>query len=262
MRTPKVVSKIRPELQELATPFGGRVCDLQIAFEDRRVTLIASSDCKLQFRAAACPEKPTDFITPMTHDLIGRRGAMLAGETSADAEMALSLAHATGPTGRHAFLRLDANLGKSTAAAVDAARSAGAPLPPLAGLAISVKDLFDIAGQVTTAGARALASEPAARRDAPAVARRRTAGAALIGRTHMTEFAFSGVGLNPHHATPLNVPMALLDPGVPRIPGGPSSGATVSVAARAAWAALGSDMGGSIRIPAALQGLVGFKKNT
>ncbi len=187
---------------------------------------------------------------------------MLAGETSADAEMALSLAHATGPTGRHAFLRLDANLGKSTAAAVDAARSAGAPLPPLAGLAISVKDLFDIAGQVTTAGSRALASEPAARRDASAVARRRAAGAALIGRTHMTEFAFSGVGLNPHHATPLNVPMALLDPGVPRIPGGSSSGAAVSVAARAAWAALGSDTGGSIRIPAALQGLGGFKKNT
>jgi amidase/aspartyl-tRNA(Asn)/glutamyl-tRNA(Gln) amidotransferase subunit A len=90
------------------------------------------------------------------------------------------------------------------------------------------------------------------------VARLRRAGAALIGHTNMSEFAFSGVGINPHHGTPLNPVTRALD-GQDRIPGGSSSGAAVSVASGAAWAALGSDTGGSIRIPAALTGLVGFK---
>ena len=142
---------------------------------------------------------------------------------------------------------------------MDAALAHGAPLPPLAGLAVSVKDLFDVAGQTTAAASRILRDAPPAAQDAPAVARLRGAGAALVGRTHMTEFAFSGVGLNPHHPTPANVPMATLDPATPRIPGGSSSGAATSVAGGACWAALGSDTGGSLRIPAALQGLVGFK---
>ena len=103
-----------------------------------------------------------------------------------------------------------------------------------------------------------LAGRPAATADAPAVARLRAAGAALIGHTNMTEFAFSGVGINPHHGTPFNPATAPLD-ATPRIPGGSTSGGAVSVAGGAAWAALGSDTGGSIRIPAALQGLVGFK---
>jgi amidase/aspartyl-tRNA(Asn)/glutamyl-tRNA(Gln) amidotransferase subunit A len=128
----------------------------------------------------------------------------------------------------------------------------------LAGLAVSIKDLFDIQGQVTAAGSLALRSRPPAASDAPTVARLRAAGAALIGRTQMTEFAYSGVGINPHHGTPANVPMARLGL-AGRIPGGSSSGAAVSVACGAAFAALGSDTGGSIRIPAALQGLVGFK---
>jgi aspartyl-tRNA(Asn)/glutamyl-tRNA(Gln) amidotransferase subunit A len=121
-----------------------------------------------------------------------------------------------------------------------------------------VKDLFDVQGQVTTAGSTALADRPAAAADCPAVARLRRAGAALMGRTNMSEFAFSGVGINPHHGTPVNAATLRLDP-VPRIPGGSTSGGGVSVATGAAWAALGSDTGGSIRIPAALQGLVGFK---
>lgn len=129
---------------------------------------------------------------------------------------------------------------------------------PLGGLALSVKDLFDVAGQTTSAGSRVLADAPAAQADCPAVARLRAAGATLIGHTNMTEFAFSGLGLNPHHGTPLN-PVTLKLDGQARIPGGSSSGAAVSVAAGAAWAALGSDTGGSIRIPAALTGLVGFK---
>ena len=120
---------------------------------------------------------------------------------------------------------------------------------------VSVKDLFDIAGQTSSAGSIVLADAPAARQDATAVARLRAAGAALIGRTNMTEFAFSGVGINPHFGTPANA--AATDQ--PRIPGGSSSGAAVSVASGAAFIGLGSDTGGSIRIPAALNGLVGFK---
>lgn len=202
-------------------------------------------------------EKRAESNTPMSPDLTQCRARIVAGETSATLEIDRSLAAiATAPA---AFLHVDAPAARAAAAGVDAARVAGGPLPALAGLAISVKDLFDVAGQVTAAGSRILADAPPATRDAAAVARLRGAGAALVGRTHMTEFAFSGVGLNPHHPTLANVAWARLDPGTPRVPGGSSSGAAASVASGAAWAALGSDTGGSIRIPAALQGLVGFK---
>ncbi|MBV8501114.1 MAG: amidase [Paucibacter sp.] len=128
----------------------------------------------------------------------------------------------------------------------------------LGGLAVSIKDLFDVAGRTTSAGSLVLRDAPAAPADCPAVARLRSAGASLVGHTNMTEFAFSGLGLNPHYGTPANPVTAHID-GQIRIPGGSSSGAAVSVATGAAWAALGSDTGGSIRIPAALCGLVGFK---
>ncbi|XHS78171.1 amidase [Burkholderiaceae bacterium UC74_6] len=165
--------------------------------------------------------------------------------------------------------RLDAGelLGRARAAArSDACKSAFVRLfdeqsiqpGSLLGLPVSIKDLYDVAGQTTSAGSTVLADAPPAQADCPAVARLRAAGAALIGHTNMTEFAFSGLGLNPHHGTPLNPVTARID-GMARIPGGSSSGAAVSVAAGAAWAALGSDTGGSIRIPAALTGLVGFK---
>lgn len=195
----------------------------------------------------------------MTDDLLSRRARVLGGTSSAGAEIERSLQHAASAAVAPAFLKIDAVGARAAARAVDAAFSSGAPLPPLAGLAVSIKDLFDIASQVTTAGSTVLADAEPAAQDALAVSRLRAAGAALIGRTHMTEFAFSGVGLNPHHPTPANVPMATLDRDTPRIPGGSSSGAAVSVASGAAWAALGSDTGGSVRIPAALQGLVGFK---
>ena len=126
---------------------------------------------------------------------------------------------------------------------------------PLAGMTVSVKDLFDVAGQVTKAGSTLLENAPVATADCPAVARLRSAGATLAGRTNMVEFAFSGVGINPHYGTPVNP----ADTGVERIPGGSSSGAAVSVATGAALIGLGSDTGGSIRIPAALCGIVGFK---
>jgi aspartyl-tRNA(Asn)/glutamyl-tRNA(Gln) amidotransferase subunit A len=126
---------------------------------------------------------------------------------------------------------------------------------PLAGLPVSVKDLFDVAGQVTRAGSVVLEGQPPAASDSAAVSRIRAAGGLIAGRTNMTEFAFSGVGINPHYGTPVNP----ADPQVQRIAGGSSSGAAVTVAAGAAVAGLGSDTGGSLRIPAALCGLVGFK---
>jgi aspartyl-tRNA(Asn)/glutamyl-tRNA(Gln) amidotransferase subunit A len=143
----------------------------------------------------------------------------------------------------------------AAARAADACLARGQPLPALAGLPVTVKDLYDVAGRTTGAGSVLRAGRPAAAEDAVAVARLRAAGAALTGLTNMSEFAFSGVGINPHHGTPRNP----CDTAVVRIPGGSSSGAAVSVALGLAVAGLGSDTGGSIRIPAALCGLVGFK---
>ena len=125
----------------------------------------------------------------------------------------------------------------------------------LAGLPVSVKDLFDVQGQVTLAGSTAMTGAAPAAADCPAVARLRHAGGLIAGRTNMSEFAFSGVGINPHYGTPANP----ADRQVARVTGGSSSGAAVSVATGAAFVGLGSDTGGSIRIPAALCGLVGFK---
>jgi Asp-tRNA(Asn)/Glu-tRNA(Gln) amidotransferase A subunit family amidase len=126
---------------------------------------------------------------------------------------------------------------------------------PLGGLPISVKDLFDVTGERTQAGSIVLTDAEPALTDCPAVARLRRAGGLIAGRTNMSEFAYSGVGINPHYGTPVNPADNLLA----RVPGGSSSGAAVSVATGAAVVGLGSDTGGSIRIPAALCGLVGFK---
>lgn len=194
-------------------------------------------------------------------DLTAARTLIQHGQARASDLLAESLRCADDPACRHVFLRRFDPAARAQAAAVDAGVAAGAPAPTLAGLSVSVKDLFDVAGQPTTGGSVVMGAMPGdapAARDCTAVARLRQAGAALIGHTNLTEFAFSGVGINPHHGTPLNPATAALDP-TPRIPGGSTSGGGVSVAAGAAWAALGSDTGGSIRIPAALQGLVGFK---
>ncbi|RZJ10494.1 MAG: amidase [Acidovorax sp.] len=190
----------------------------------------------------------------MLADLTATRGGLRDGTTTAPAELERCIAAAQAPANTHTFVRTTFDAARTTAVQPDLGRL------PLAGLAVSVKDLFDIAGQPTPAGSTALADAPAAAEDSPAVARLRTAGAALIGRTNMVEFAFSGVGVNPHLGTP-----AAFDarhgalPGAPRVPGGSSSGAAVSVATGAAFIGLGSDTGGSIRIPAALNGIVGFK---
>ncbi len=176
-------------------------------------------------------------------DLHATLERLRAGQTSASEQWEAARQASLSPACAHAFLGLAAE------------PPHGARHRPLAGLPVSVKDLFDVAGQVTAAGSIALADAAPAQQDAPAVARLRGAGAAILGRTNMTEFAFSGVGVNPHHGTPANPS----DRATPRIPGGSSSGAAVSVATGAAFIGLGSDTGGSIRIPAALCGIVGFK---
>ncbi len=165
------------------------------------------------------------------------------------------LAAAQAPDAAHVFTALFVDAARTAARAADALLAQGLPCEGLAGLPVSVKGLFDVAGQVTLAGSRLRRGEPPALQDAAVVARLRAAGAALLGHSNLTEFAFSGVGINPHHGTPVNP----CDTRVARIPGGSSSGAAVSVALGLAVAGLGSDTGGSIRVPAALCGLVGFK---
>jgi aspartyl-tRNA(Asn)/glutamyl-tRNA(Gln) amidotransferase subunit A len=157
--------------------------------------------------------------------------------------------------GGRTFLKVHAEAARAAADYHDRMRKAGATPSPYAGIPVSIKDLFDIAGDVTTAGSVALRDAPAARHDAPAVARLRAAGFIPIGRTNMTEFAFSGLGINPHYDTPRNA----YDRQAGRIPGGSSAGAAVSVTDGMALGALGTDTGGSCRIPAALCGIVGFK---
>jgi amidase/aspartyl-tRNA(Asn)/glutamyl-tRNA(Gln) amidotransferase subunit A len=191
-------------------------------------------------------------------DLIGTRERILCGETSASAQLESAIAAADGPAAQRAFIRRFDASARATATAVDVLKATGAPLPPLAGLSLSIKELFDLAGSPTTAGSAVLADARPAGEDCPTVARLRRAGAALIGHSNLSEFAFSGVGINPHHGTPVNAGTLAFDATL-RVPGGSTSGGATSVAAGAAWAALGSDTGGSIRIPAALQGLVGFK---
>ncbi|HVV95237.1 MAG TPA: amidase [Hyphomicrobiales bacterium] len=196
------------------------------------------------------------FTTPPT--LAALAHDLAAGRTTARAlvEDCLARIEEPGGDGRRTFLQVDAAGARAAADAMDRLRAAGAALSPFAGIPLAVKDLFDVAGQVTRAGSRALEDAPPAARDAEAVARMRRAGFVVIGRVNMTEFAFSGLGLNPHYGTPKNP----RDPA--RIPGGSSSGSAVAVAAGMAYAALGTDTGGSCRIPAAFTGVVGYKPTT
>ena len=155
--------------------------------------------------------------------------------------------------GKRAFVKVWRDQALAAADASDLQRKAGLVASPLAGLPVSIKNLCDVAGETTLAGSKALDDAPPAKADAPVVARLRAAGAVIVGSTNMSEFAFSGVGFNPHYGTPGNPADRT------RVPGGSSSGAAVSVADRMAVAALGTDTGGSVRIPAAVCGIVGFK---
>ena len=151
------------------------------------------------------------------------------------------------------FLKVDRDGALAAAEASDRLRQHGVVPSPLAGIPISVKDLFDMRGQPTPAGSVVLRDAAPATADAPVIARLRAAGAIILGRTNMTEFAYSGLGLNPHHGTPANP----ADPA--RIPGGSSSGAGAAVARGMGIVGLGTDTGGSVRIPAAFCGVTGFK---
>jgi len=158
--------------------------------------------------------------------------------------------------GKRVFLKVHSAAARAAADYYDHLRGRGAAPSPFAGIPISIKDLFDIAGDVTTAGSTALRDAAPAKQDAPSVARLRAAGFIPIGRSNMTEFAFSGLGINPHYDTPSS---PYDRKAAPRIPGGSSSGAAVSVTEGMALGGLGTDTGGSCRIPAALCGIVGFK---
>jgi len=194
----------------------------------------------------------------MLPDLDTLHAGFRAGTNSRAAIVEAAQAAAADTSARSVFLQTSFDDALRVARAADAAALAGKALHPLAGLPVSTKDLFDIAGEVTRAAAIARDDAAPAVADAAVIARLRSAGAALVGRTNMSEFAFSGVGINPHFGTPHNP----CDAAVARIPGGSSSGAAVSVALGLAVAGLGSDTGGSIRIPAALCGLTGFKPTT
>jgi aspartyl-tRNA(Asn)/glutamyl-tRNA(Gln) amidotransferase subunit A len=193
----------------------------------------------------------------MKHSLQRLRQLLGSGETSAEAlvEQALAAASAPAGEGSRVFTTLYSEKARAMARASDMLRNAGVVRSPLEGIPVSIKDLFDVAGETTRAGSVVLDDAPAATKSAVIVRRLIAAGAVLVGRTNMTEFAFSGLGLNPHYGTPLNP----YDRASRRIPGGSSSGAAVSVADGMAAAAIGTDTGGSVRIPAALCGLVGFK---
>ena len=142
----------------------------------------------------------------------------------------------------------------AAAAAADARARDGISLGPLDGAIVSIKDLFDVAGEVTRAGSKVLADEEKpASADAPVVQRLRSGGAVIVAKTNMSEFAFTGIGINPHYGTPGNPADRA------RVPGGSSSGAAVAAADGMCEVAIGSDTGGSCRIPAALCGVVGFK---
>lgn len=167
----------------------------------------------------------------------------------------LEAAAQTDGQGTSVFIELYAQQAIEQATVIDKMRACGVQVPPCAGIPITVKDLFDISGRVTTAGSVVLRDREPALHDATAVQRLRQAGFVVIGKTNMTEFAYSGLGINPHYGTPLNP----FDRSTGRIPGGSSSGAAVAVTDGFALGSVGTDTGGSCRIPAALCGIVGFK---
>ena len=179
------------------------------------------------------------------------------GRTSARKLVDECIARIADPAGegQRVFIHLDKDAAIEAAEAMDRLRKAKAAPSRFAGIPVSIKDLFDIKGQVTRAGSRALDDSPPAVADATVVARLRRAGFVVIGRTNMTEFAYSGIGINPHYGTPKSA----WQRGVGHVPGGSSSGAAVSIADGMAYGALGTDTGGSCRIPAAFNGIVGFK---
>lgn len=182
----------------------------------------------------------------------------LSDNTTSSVELTLAaldrIADSAGE-GARAFTRVYAEQALQAAQASDLLRQAGLARSPLEGLPVSVKDLFDVAGDTTLGGSVVLKDQPPAQRNALAVQRLLDAGAILVGRTNMTEFAYSGLGINPHYGSPSSP----WDRQTGRISGGSSSGAGVAVADQMSVVSLGTDTGGSIRIPSAFCGITGFK---
>jgi aspartyl-tRNA(Asn)/glutamyl-tRNA(Gln) amidotransferase subunit A len=183
--------------------------------------------------------------------------ALATGKTTSRALVEDCLARIADPAGegRATFTRVYAQQARASADAMDALRRANRAPSRYAGIPISIKDLFDMAGEPTPAGSTILADAAPATSTAPAIQRLLQAGFVPVGRTNMTEFAFSGVGINPHYGTPKS-PWNRAEG---HIPGGSSSGAAVSITEQFAYAAIGTDTGGSCRIPAALCGIAGYK---
>ena len=175
---------------------------------------------------------------------------------NAHTQRCLAAIAASGGEGARTFTQVYAQSAVAAAEAADRRLERGTALSRIDGSVVAVKDLFDIAGQTTWAGSMVLRNAPAATVDAPAVASLRRGGAVIVGKTNMTEFAYSGLGLNPHFGTPANPYQRAV---LRRIPGGSSSGAAIAVTDGMADIGLGTDTGGSVRIPAALCGLVGWK---
>lgn len=168
-------------------------------------------------------------------------------------EQAFALIAAPQGEGQRCFTRLYGQVARDSADAADARRRAGVSLGPLDGTLVSLKDLLGVAGEPTMAASPSYANALPQRTDAVVVRRLRQGGAVIVGKTNMTELAFSGVGINHHFGTPGNAADRL------RVPGGSSSGAAVACADAMCDISIGSDTGGSVRIPAAFNGLVGFK---
>jgi aspartyl-tRNA(Asn)/glutamyl-tRNA(Gln) amidotransferase subunit A len=183
--------------------------------------------------------------------------SLAAGRITSRALVEEALARIADPAGEgsRTFIKVHAEQARTAADAVDAARRVGLPPGRYAGIPIALKDLFDIVGEPTPAGSKVLVDAAPARQNATVVQRMLNAGFIAMGRVNMTEFAFSGLGINPHYGTPTSP----WDRGAARIPGGSSSGTAVAVADGMVAAGLGTDTGGSCRIPAAFCGVVGYK---
>ena len=179
------------------------------------------------------------------------------GQTTSRTLVEQYLARIANPQGEgsRVFRWVQAEAALAEASHQDALRRQDLCPSPYAGIAICVKDNMDLLGHPTRAGSVVLNDAPPAKADAPLITRLKAAGFIVLGQTHMSEFAYSGVGLNPHHGTAANP----FKREIGLIPGGSSSGAAVAVSDRMAAAAIGTDTGGSCRIPAALCGVVGYK---
>jgi aspartyl-tRNA(Asn)/glutamyl-tRNA(Gln) amidotransferase subunit A len=192
------------------------------------------------------------------HSALQLSALMSAGLASPDEIAEQTLAAIMSCDDQAIFTRLTPERARAAARAATKRLREGRPASVLDGVPIAWKDLFDLEGVTTTAGSRVLESDPPAKSDATVVSRLKAGGMVCVGATNMSEFAYSGIGLNPHYGTPRN-PHGR---GPARVPGGSSSGSAVAVARGLAPVAIGTDTGGSVRIPAAFNGIIGYKAST